>query len=87
MRRPGIDLDFVRDPGALQFPGKRRDVLHAHGAVGAAVGYQDRRRIGRIGLTLGRGKPATLASLEASDAGGSIAKLRSRADALSNSPA
>ena len=58
MRRPGIDLNFVKDPGALQFPCKRRDIVHAHGGVGPAMGNQDRRGIRRKGLTLGRVKAA-----------------------------
>jgi hypothetical protein len=54
MRRAGIDLDFVRDPGTLQFPGKGRDMIHGYGRVRPTMGNQDRRRIGRIDLAFRR---------------------------------
>lgn len=38
MRRAGIDLDFVRDPGTLQFPGKGRDIIHGYGRVRPTMG-------------------------------------------------
>src|SRR4026208_1776825 len=58
MRRTGIDLDFVLNSSALQFPCEGRDIIHGHEGVCPTMCNDDRRRIGRIGLTFRRGEGA-----------------------------
>src|SRR3546814_3177987 len=63
MRCARVDLDLVVEPGRLQLAGKGRDVVHGDGAVGAAVGDQERRHIGGIALSFRGGQAAVEGSV------------------------